>query len=399
MPREREHAAAVRRARVGHAQLVGDGEAPARSRVALPADRDLEPAHGHTVALHEEAAARQVHVHRPAHAVEPGAARAASRRPRCCPAPAPGPRPSPRGGGPRRRSAGEPHSVLAPGESAHAPRAPCRAWSCRTRRRSRSRRSAAGSAGKGASNGPPSCGTKCLVPLPGGGGAAGAAVAVVPLGQAHEGGGPADHRGYESAEHGGHHRPRAARLSPPPGPRPDRGPPRARRASRAPARWSRARRAPRLLFLLLLRLLRRAPGDSLRRGGSALRRLRRLAASSGASGSAGVPCSSPGELGGIPAPSSSSAWSTAPRSSPRWAPSSSASRSMAAARRRATSWGTTSYTRARASSGTRLRSERASSSLSLGSRRSSAPASCSGGITRLGPSVLTPPGAQRQHAA
>ena len=42
----------------------------------------------------------------------------------------------------------------------------------------------------------------------------------------------------------------------------------------------------------------------------------------------------------------------------------------------------TSYTRARASSGTRLRSERASSSLSLGSRRSRAPASCSGGITR-----------------
>ena len=36
-------------------------------------------------------------------------------------------------------------------------------------------------------------------------------------------------------------------------------------------------------------------------------------------------------------PSSSSAWSTAPRSSPRWAPSSSASRSIAAARRRATS--------------------------------------------------------------
>ena len=91
----------------------------------------------------------------------------------------------------------------------------------------------------------------------------------------------------------------------------------------------------------------------------------------------------------VQVPSSSSAWSTAPRSSPRWAPSSSASRSIAAARRRATSCGTTSYTRASASSGTRLRSERASSSLSLGSRRSRAPASCSGGITRQRPSVLT----------
>ena len=91
----------------------------------------------------------------------------------------------------------------------------------------------------------------------------------------------------------------------------------------------------------------------------------------------------------VQVPSSSSAWSTAPRSSPRCAPSSSASRSIAAARRRATSCGTTSYTRASASSGTRLRSERASSSLSLGSRRSRAPESCSGGITRQRPSVLT----------
>ena len=53
------------------------------------------------------------------------------------------------------------------------------------------------------------------------------------------------------------------------------------------------------------------------------------------------------------------------------------------ARRRATSCGTTSYTRARASSGTRLRSDRASSSLSLGSRRSRAPGELFGEARRL----------------
>ena len=59
----------------------------------------------------------------------------------------------------------------------------------------------------------------------------------------------------------------------------------------------------------------------------------------------------------------------------------------------------TSYTRARASSGTRLRSERASSSLSLGSRRSSAPASCSGWITGRRPSVAEARGGRSQPGA
>ena len=71
VPGERQHAAAVGRARVGHAQLVGDGEAPLRRRVRRPADRHRERAHGVALAAHEQLALREVGVQRPGRAVEP----------------------------------------------------------------------------------------------------------------------------------------------------------------------------------------------------------------------------------------------------------------------------------------------------------------------------------------